>query len=206
MDSIFIFGLMLVLFGPKKLPEIARQAGKLMLEFRRASNDFKLQMEEELRAAEEADRQKRLNTEAAASIATTTAALPDITTPQLAAPQDTEPTILPPSTGETISATPPNQGIIDPVNVESVLPVPSVEAAPGSAEEFYARREAELLHPEAESPAADQTAAAESETPQVKADAPIAPGTAVIAKLPGTEMYPETAPMAESDQAPTHHG
>ena len=55
----FIFGLMLVLFGPKKLPEIARQAGKLMMEFRRASNEFKMQMEDELRAAEQADGRRR---------------------------------------------------------------------------------------------------------------------------------------------------
>ncbi len=57
-DTIFIFGLALVIFGPKKLPEIGRQLGKLVLEFRRASNEFKMQIEEELRAAEQADRQK----------------------------------------------------------------------------------------------------------------------------------------------------
>ena len=55
-DTIFIFALALVIFGPKKLPEIGRQIGKLVFEFRRASNEFKLQIEEELRSAEEADR------------------------------------------------------------------------------------------------------------------------------------------------------
>jgi sec-independent protein translocase protein TatB len=50
--------LALVVFGPRRLPQIARQMGKLMYEFRKASNDFKFQMEEELRAAEEADRRK----------------------------------------------------------------------------------------------------------------------------------------------------
>ena len=59
-DTIFIFGLALVIFGPKKLPEIGRQLGKLVLEFRRASNEFKMQIEEELRAAEVADRQKQI--------------------------------------------------------------------------------------------------------------------------------------------------
>ena len=44
-DTIFIFGLALVIFGPKKLPEIGRQLGKLVLEFRRASNEFKSQLE-----------------------------------------------------------------------------------------------------------------------------------------------------------------
>jgi sec-independent protein translocase protein TatB len=50
--------LALVVFGPRRLPQIARQMGKLMYEFRKASNDFKFQMEEELRAAEDADRRK----------------------------------------------------------------------------------------------------------------------------------------------------
>ena len=64
-DTIFIFALALIIFGPKKLPEIGRQIGKLMVEFRRASNDFKLQIEEELRSAEQADRQKALAAQAA---------------------------------------------------------------------------------------------------------------------------------------------
>ena len=47
-DSAFIFFLALLLFGPKKLPELARQLGKLMAEFRRASNEFKSQIEQEI--------------------------------------------------------------------------------------------------------------------------------------------------------------
>lgn len=58
-DSAFIFFLALLLFGPKKLPELARQLGKLMAEFRRASNEFKMQMEEELRLADQAEQQKK---------------------------------------------------------------------------------------------------------------------------------------------------
>ena len=40
-DSAFIFVIALLLFGPKKLPELARYVGKLMAEFRRASNEFR---------------------------------------------------------------------------------------------------------------------------------------------------------------------
>jgi sec-independent protein translocase protein TatB len=47
-DTIFLFFLALVLFGPKKLPEMARQAGKLLAELRRASNEFKSQIETEI--------------------------------------------------------------------------------------------------------------------------------------------------------------
>lgn len=51
-DTLFIFVLALIIFGPKKLPEIGRQLGKLVGEFRRASNEFKFQIEEELRQAD----------------------------------------------------------------------------------------------------------------------------------------------------------
>lgn len=47
-DTIFIFFLVLIIFGPKKLPEMARQAGRLLAELRRASNEFKSQIETEI--------------------------------------------------------------------------------------------------------------------------------------------------------------
>jgi Sec-independent protein translocase protein TatA len=47
-ETIFLFLLALIVFGPKKLPEIARQAGKLLAELRRASNEFKSQIETEI--------------------------------------------------------------------------------------------------------------------------------------------------------------
>lgn len=59
-DSAVIIVLGLLLFGPKGMAQIARQLGKLMGEFRRASNEFRMQMEEELRAVEQADRQKQI--------------------------------------------------------------------------------------------------------------------------------------------------
>jgi sec-independent protein translocase protein TatB len=74
-DSAFIFILALILFGPKKLPELARQLGKLMGEFRRASNEFRMQMEDELRIAEQADQQKKIAAMQAA--APVTPALPE---------------------------------------------------------------------------------------------------------------------------------
>jgi sec-independent protein translocase protein TatB len=58
-DSLILMVMALVVFGPRRLPQIGRQIGKLMYEFRKASNDFKFQMEEELRNAEEADRRKQ---------------------------------------------------------------------------------------------------------------------------------------------------
>ncbi|HWX56656.1 MAG TPA: Sec-independent protein translocase protein TatB [Verrucomicrobiae bacterium] len=48
-EILFIMLLALIMFGPKKLPEIARQIGKFMAEFRRASSDFQAQIHEEIR-------------------------------------------------------------------------------------------------------------------------------------------------------------
>jgi len=47
-DILFILLLALVIFGPKKLPEIARQIAKYMTQFQRMSNDFKRQLESEM--------------------------------------------------------------------------------------------------------------------------------------------------------------
>ena len=47
-DMIFLFLLALVIFGPKKLPEIGRQVGKLLNELKRASNEFKAQIQTEM--------------------------------------------------------------------------------------------------------------------------------------------------------------
>ena len=87
-DSALIFLLALLLFGPKKLPELARQLGKLMGEFRRASNEFRMQMEDELRASEQEEKQKKIAALEAATPVTTVsspAAITDMTA-ELAAP------------------------------------------------------------------------------------------------------------------------
>jgi sec-independent protein translocase protein TatB len=59
-EMIFIFIAALILVGPKKMPEIMRQVGKWMAEFKRASNEFKWQIEAEMRNLElEAERSKQ---------------------------------------------------------------------------------------------------------------------------------------------------
>jgi sec-independent protein translocase protein TatB len=59
-ETIFLFLLALVIFGPKKLPEIARQAGRLLNEVKRASNEFKAQIEQEVNNLEREDARKAL--------------------------------------------------------------------------------------------------------------------------------------------------
>jgi len=58
-ETIFLFLLALLVFGPKKLPEIARQVGKALNEFKRASNEFKAQIESEINQLEIQERTKK---------------------------------------------------------------------------------------------------------------------------------------------------
>jgi sec-independent protein translocase protein TatB len=71
---IVVFIVVLVVFGPQKLPELARSLGKLMAEFRKASTDFKSAFEEEMRDMERqtllAERKKAAEAAAASAAAT----------------------------------------------------------------------------------------------------------------------------------------
>ena len=57
-EMIFIFLLALLLFGPKKLPQVGRELGKALTEFKRASNEFKNQLETEIEMAEAQEKNK----------------------------------------------------------------------------------------------------------------------------------------------------
>jgi sec-independent protein translocase protein TatB len=112
-DTLFIVVIALIVFGPKKLPEISRQVGKLLYEFRKASNDFKFQIEEELRASEQAERQKELSAQAAASQPATPVAI---------------------TAGETVSAEPTTEAIrtAEPSQVETATTRTEVPETPDS--------------------------------------------------------------------------
>jgi len=64
-EMIFIFLLALVIFGPKKMPELGRQLGKALAEFKKASNDFKNQLEVEMMNIELEERSKKQEVERA---------------------------------------------------------------------------------------------------------------------------------------------
>ncbi|HEY2469798.1 MAG TPA: twin-arginine translocase TatA/TatE family subunit [Terracidiphilus sp.] len=134
-DSLILMVMALVVFGPRRLPQIGRQIGKLMYEFRKASNDFKFQMEEELRNSEEVERRKKEEERQRVLAAQTTAeqasvsADPPIAEKPAESPYPGEgtypqqyplensdadlkaeegtPRIMPPSTGETVAAARP---------------------------------------------------------------------------------------------------
>ncbi len=49
-ELFLIFVVALIVFGPRKLPEIGKSLGKMMAEFRRASNEFRSTIESEVEA------------------------------------------------------------------------------------------------------------------------------------------------------------
>src|SRR5216683_7670140 len=51
-ELIVIFLIALVIFGPRKLPELGRSLGKSIAEFKRASNELRSTLEEEIRLEE----------------------------------------------------------------------------------------------------------------------------------------------------------
>ena len=93
-EMIFIFLLALLLFGPKKLPQVGRELGKALNEFKRASNDFKNQLEVEIEQAEVLDREKTTAAEEGQRQSTAEGAPLQA---EAALAQTEEPRILPPS-------------------------------------------------------------------------------------------------------------
>jgi len=51
-ELVVILVIALIIFGPRKLPELGRSLGKSIAEFKRASNELKNTLEEEIRVEE----------------------------------------------------------------------------------------------------------------------------------------------------------
>ncbi len=145
-EPIFIFILAFVLLGPKKTSELARQVGKLMAEFRKASNDFKYQFNEEMRVAEQQERQKKQDAERAA--------LP----PGSASAENSiaGATVLPsaeavPYAVSAVSATTGEESPTDDHPLLRVDVIPPMDATPGERlGDPHANRTASLTEPERE--------------------------------------------------------
>ena len=84
-ELIIILVIALIIFGPRKLPELGRSLGKSIGEFKRASNELRSTLEEEIRIEEQ---RERTTTTAAATPA---AATPPSPTPPPAAAEEPTP-------------------------------------------------------------------------------------------------------------------
>jgi TatA/E family protein of Tat protein translocase len=67
-ELIVIFVIALIIFGPRKLPELGRSLGRSLNEFKRASNELRNTLEEEVRA----DEQREVAKQRAESLKTAT--------------------------------------------------------------------------------------------------------------------------------------
>jgi TatA/E family protein of Tat protein translocase len=121
---IVVFLVVLVVFGPQKLPELARTFGKLMAEFRKASGEFKSAFEEEMRDLERQARIAELKKQAAETAAAATATLKNpVEAPTLASPAGT------PNTAGDSAGAPADSRVPETPNVSPVAEsVPRLDA------------------------------------------------------------------------------
>jgi sec-independent protein translocase protein TatB len=205
-DSLILMVMALVVFGPRRLPQIGRQIGKLMYEFRKASNDFKFQMEEELRNAEEADRRKKEEEERQRALAaappppqieaTTSAAIESTAIAPESSATESIPAV--PAPDASVSAAPD-----DPLPNE--MAVPGVTAETASSAEPAPTSEPEATAPVAETPSLRIMPPSTGET--VAADRPSAQPQQreLFAAEPGKAPASMT-PEDERSEPATHHG
>jgi TatA/E family protein of Tat protein translocase len=57
-ELIIIFTIALIIFGPRKLPELGKSLGKSLAEFKRASNELKNTLDEEIRLEDQRSAQR----------------------------------------------------------------------------------------------------------------------------------------------------
>ena len=65
-ELLIIFTIALIVFGPRKLPELGRSLGRSLNEFKKASNELKHTLDEEIRVEEQRTTEQQRAAEAAA--------------------------------------------------------------------------------------------------------------------------------------------
>jgi TatA/E family protein of Tat protein translocase len=65
-ELIIILTIALIIFGPRKLPELGRSLGRSLQEFKRASNELKSTLDEEIRIDEQRNAERQRAPEAPA--------------------------------------------------------------------------------------------------------------------------------------------
>jgi sec-independent protein translocase protein TatB len=124
---IVIFIVALVVFGPEKLPELARNLGKVMAEFRRHTSDLRSTFEGHLRDLErEADSRKIAGPQPVRSV-------PSPAAPQSTASESTTP--VPNPAPGTVPSDPPNAAAINAAPADAAAA--TSESASGPAPRKY---------------------------------------------------------------------
>ncbi len=85
-ELVIILVIALIIFGPRKLPELGRSLGKSIGEFKKASNELRSTLEEEIRVEEQRDQRAAIRAEQDTAISAA-AAPPSSTPPSAMAPQ-----------------------------------------------------------------------------------------------------------------------
>ena len=68
-ELVIILVIALIIFGPRKLPELGRSLGKSIGEFKKASNELRSTLEEEIRIEEQTDQRAAIRAEQDTAIA-----------------------------------------------------------------------------------------------------------------------------------------
>jgi sec-independent protein translocase protein TatB len=215
-DSLILMVMALVVFGPRRLPQIGRQIGKLMYEFRKASNDFKFQMEEELRNSEEADRRKKEEERLRAlALAAPAPAPAEALTPALTA--GTETPAADALTAETVNpAAIYDNGPVAMTQAADTAPTimpPSIGETVAAARGWSLKHEQARLAEASKAVAAPATVATELRAPTSESDpAPSAPAGSesappetITAERASSEAHPDAAAQPPGI-AVNHHG
>ncbi len=93
-ELVIIFAVALIIFGPRKLPELGRSLGKSLSEFKRASNELRNTLDDEIRSEERRPSSPRPGSQSTASAspaqpAPTPSELVDPDGPEAAEPVET---------------------------------------------------------------------------------------------------------------------
>ena len=99
-ELVIILVIALIIFGPRKLPELGRSLGKSIGEFKKASNELRNTLDEEIRAEERKDQQVKTEAEQKSALEAANS-MRDAITPETTAPVDSHETVSRTSTGTT---------------------------------------------------------------------------------------------------------